>query len=1152
MTGWLRGLCGLSICLFAGLAFSVSSAAATGSAGFTVESFAAPTHFSSGNEFNSYRVFASNVGSVSTSGPVTLTDTLPEGTTPEPGGIKLVWSTTVGEGEHLTEEYAEKYCTSPSVQVVQCTFPEALAPDAWLELNVHVTVDEAKLVPGSLLTNKATTAGGGGESVSTESHNEVDPVPAAFGVSSFDLAKNGQDGMPETQAGAHPYELTTTIDLNNAFRENGPQGPKSTDTTSVQDVKDVVVDLPLGFVGSALAAPDCTLAQLSSGSAGEGGCASDTVVGHIFTEPVGSASVNSPIYNLVPEQGVPAEFGYVDALNVAHVIYVHIVPTPAGYVLQTTSPEIPAVDLAHISVSFYGDPAARDTSGNAQVLLFTNPTDCSGAPQVATMYMDSWENPGTYDAEGTPNVGDGKWVSATASAPPVTGCNALEFAPELYAQPTTHEADAPSGLEFELRVAQAETTGTRATPALKKAVVTLPEGMTIDPSAANGLGVCSEAQIGWMGASLYDFTSAPPECPDSSKVGSLELETPLLARKLEGEVYLATQNENPFGSTFALYLVIDDPVTGVLVKVPGELKADPQTGRIVASFSENPQLPFSDLKLHFFGGPRAQLTTPANCGAYSTGGELTPWSAPDSGPIGAPSDSFAIDESCTQGFAPTFSTGSTIVQAGAYTSVVASFSRSDTDRELGGLTLSLPPGLLADIASVPLCPEAQANAGTCPESTQVGNTEAGSGPGPSPLFLPGKVYLTGPYNGGPYGLSIVVPADPSPFDFGTVVVRQSLRVDPLTAAVTDVSDPFPRILDVTGANGQVSGIPIKLRRVDVSIDRPGFAFNPTNCNRMQAAATITSVLGDSVSLATPFQLTNCAHLKFEPKLSASTSGKTSKALGASLTTKVSYPSQPQGAEANIGLVKVELPVELPSELKTLQKACLAAQFAADPAQCPAASVVGHAVVHTPILPAPLQGPAIFVSHGGEAFPSLVIVLQGDGVTIDLVGTTFISKAGITSTTFKAVPDTPFSSFELTLPEGRFSALAAHGNLCTEASKLLMPVTFVAQDGAEVHQSTPISVTGCAAHISIKRKKLVGTRVSVTVVSSLAGRVTISGRGIRETTKKLSAGTHTLLVALSAGARSMLLKHRRHHELEIRAKLRTGRHTVSSKVARLTL
>ena len=321
----------------------------------------------------------------------------------------------------------------------------------------------------------------------------------------------------------------------------------------------------------------------------------------------------------------------------------------------------------------------------------------------------------------------------------------------------------------------------------------------------------------------------------------------------------------------------------------------------------------------------------------------------------------------------------------------------------------------------------------------------------------GKVYITTGYKGAAYGLSIVNPAKAGPFNLGTVVVRATINVDPHTAALRIVSDPLPTILD---------GIPLQIQHVPVSINRPNFTFNPTNCGKLAITGTLSSTEGSTAAVSTPFQVTNCATLAFKPKFAVSTSGKTSKADGASLHVKLTYPTGPY--DANIAKVKVDLPKQLPSRLTTLQKACTAAVFNANPANCPAASLIGSATATTPVLPVPLSGPVYFVSHGGEAFPSLIVVLQGYGTTVDLVGSTFISKAGITSSTFKTVPDVPVGTFELTLPEGKYSALAANGNLCK--AKLAMPTAFVAQNGIEIHESTKITATGCPKAKKAKTRK----------------------------------------------------------------------------------
>jgi hypothetical protein len=383
------------------------------------------------------------------------------------------------------------------------------------------------------------------------------------------------------------------------------------------------------------------------------------------------------------------------------------------------------------------------------------------------------------------------------------------------------------------------------------------------------------------------------------------------------------------------------------------------------------------------------------------------------------------------------------------------FTRADGEQQLGGVSLKMPVGLLGRLAGIPLCGEPQAAQGTCDAASQIGTVSTDAGAGANPFSVTGgKVFTTGPYKGAPYGLSIVVPAVAGPFDLGTVVVRASISVDRHTAQLTISSDPLPTILD---------GIPLDLRTVHVSVDRPGFIFNPTNCNPMSLTGTLTGGAGGSEPVSNGFQVTNCGALGFKPKFTVSTQGHTSRPNGAGLDAKILYPS---GAQANIAKVKVSLPKQLPSRLTTLQKACPALTFDADPAQCPVASRVGSATASTPVLPVGLAGPVYFVSNGGEAFPNLVVVLQGYGITVDLVGDTFISKAGITSTTFNTVPDVPIDSFELKLPEGPYSALAANGNLCK--ARLAMPTKFIAQDGAEINQSTRIAATGCPK-VKAKRK-----------------------------------------------------------------------------------
>ncbi|HEY5344651.1 MAG TPA: hypothetical protein VIJ66_13475, partial [Solirubrobacteraceae bacterium] len=693
------------------------------------------------------------------------------------------------------------------------------------------------------------------------------------------------------------------------------------------------------------------------------------------------------------------------------------------------------------------------------------------------------------------------------------GCNKLPFEPTIKSAPDLEDASSPSGLSVDVHVPQElQINGNaRASEAeVKNTTVALPAGIQLSPSGGNGLEACSDAQIGFKGENpethVQEFTPGAPSCPNASKVATVKIKTPLLPNELKGDVYLAApQNfaglpQNPFSSLIAMYLVAEDPVSGVLVKLPGKVMPNPVTGQLVSTFEDTPQLPFEDLELHFFGGERAPLSTPPLCGTYTTQASFTPWSGNE--PV-TPSSSFDITSGpngapCPdpRPFAPGFQAGSTNLQAGAFTPFTTTMTRPDADQTLGRIEMQMPPGLSGTLSGVKLCGEAQANAGTCGPESLIGSTVVSAGLGSDPYTVTGgKVYITTAYGGGQFGLSIVNPAAAGPFvlDEGhPVIVRAAIYVDPHTAALRIVSDPLPTILD---------GIPLQLQHVYVNINRPGFTFNPTNCAKMAITGTIASSGGANAAVSTPFQVTNCATLGFAPKFAVSTSGKTSKAKGASLTAKLTYPNVPQGTDANIAKVKVELPKQLPSRLTTLQKACTDKQFEANPAGCPSESKIGYATVHTPLIPVPLVGPVIFVSHGGEAFPSLTMVLQGYGIMIDLIGTTDIKK-GVTSTTFKTVPDQPFSSFELTLPEGKYSALAANSNLCN--SKLAMPTEFVAQNGAAIHQSTPIAVEGCSNTLALVAKKLKGHTLTLRVAVPAAGKLKVSGKGLSSASKSSSA------------------------------------------------
>jgi hypothetical protein len=874
-----------------------------------------------------------------------------------------------------------------------------------------------------------------------------------FGIESFSFGVLDKEGNAYTQAGGHPYEWTTSFGLNTTHTEIGEQSREAADG----NIRDVETELPPGLIANATATPRCPRSLVAFEQ-----CSASTQVGEVEVEDGFAERFLVPLYNVLPPANVPVELGAV----VANLVRVYIdgnVRTGGDY--GATAKVISASqedNIVRTRVAIWGVPAdpSHDSrrvcpvnglqipvgetpcpSAAPAVPLLTNPTSCPGTPLFASLRVDTWQAPGQF-------------VTAKTEIPATTGCNALDFTPSITLTPDTEVADSPAGLNVNIEVPQNETPSGLATSSLENTTVELPAGVSVSPSAADGLEACSEAQIGL-------HSEAKAECPNGSKIGTVEIISPLISDHLTGGVYVARQGENPFHSLLAMYIAAE--ADGARVKLAGHIVADPVTGQLTTTFSETPQIPFNDFKLNLFGGRRGALATPNACGAPNTNVSLAPWDG-----LGATSFSkpFTTSTGCVSGFSPSFEAGTVSAQAGAYAPFTLSFSRSDSEENFAGATVTLPPGLIGKIAGVAQCSDAQlaAAAGksgvaelaspSCPAGSLIGTVQTTAGPGPSPVSVSGKAYLTGPYKGGPYGIAVVVPAVAGPYDLGTVVIRQSLRIDQRDAHVTDTSDPFPTILQ---------GVPLRIKSVNVTLDRPGFTFNPTSCEPKTINATLESTGGAKAGVSSRFQAANCATLKFAPKFSASTVGKASKANGASLDVKVGYPTGPEGTYANIKAVKVDLPKQLPSRLTTLQKACLAATFEANPANCPKASNVGTATATTPVLNVPLTGPAYIVSHGGEAFPDLEIVLQGENVTLILVGNTQI-KNGITSSTFKTVPDAPVSSFELKLPTGQFSILGANVpqskkyNLCGQS--LPMPTQITAQNGAVIKQTTKIAVTGC--------------------------------------------------------------------------------------------
>jgi uncharacterized repeat protein (TIGR01451 family) len=1008
---------------------AASASALEGTSTWTI--VATPGSFLPGEETGEYLIYATNTGPEATDGSaITVTDTLPAGVTlgsAKPSARISISHENFSCSTEATGEDTTVTCIGAYKTLVGGT------------IEMHIPVDVPVDAPAHV-TNAVTVSGGGMASSGISTTASVSSTPIGFGVQSTSFSISNRNGSPATQAGSHPYEVTTSFVLN----AHDVPGAFQTPVASAPP-RDVVVNLPPGLNVNPTATPTrCTEQQFQ-----EYHCPYSSAVGFATTYIGGNGVRNATVYNMVAPVNAPAQFAF-DPSGFGNTVHIDpSIRTGEDYGISATVSDITEGFAFYAStVTLWGDPSEEShdhlrghcliaegpTESSCPVErlnqpLISLPTSC-GEPLKASVDVDSWLEPGVF-------------ASGSDTAPAITGCEKLDFAPTISVQPESSVANTPSGLDVDIHMPQEESESGLAETNLKEAVVALPAGVAVNPSSVDGLGACSEEEIG-----LHD--DAEVTCPNNSKIGSVEVYSPLLDEPLRGGVYLAQQGNlvgngsNPFGSLLAVYIAVD--VHGVLVKLAGEVAPDPLTGQLTTTFANNPQLPFSDFKLDFFGGARGPLVMPATCGQYTTTSRLTGWN----GAVATPSDTFQITSGCSKGFSPSFSAGTTNNQAGAFSPLSVTFSRSDTDQPLQGITVKTPVGLLGMLSSVTLCPEPQAAQGTCSAASLLGTATVGVGPGNDPFYTSGgQVFLTGPYKGAPFGLSIAVPAVAGPYDLGLVVVRAKIEVDPHTAALTITSDPFPTILQ---------GVPLQVKTVNVTVNRPGFIFNPTSCEPQAISAAITSTEGATGLGSSRFQAANCGLLGFHPSFQVTTSAHTSKANGASLAVKLTYPNAPQGSQANIHMVKVSLPKQLPSRLTTLQKACTAATFEANPANCPPASLVGHATAVTPVLPVPLNGPVYFVSHGGEAFPSLIVVLQGYGVTVDLVGTTFISKAGITSSTFKQVPDVPISSFELVLPQGPFSALAANGNLCK--TKLAMPTEFTAQSGAVLTQSTKIAVDGC--------------------------------------------------------------------------------------------
>ncbi len=898
--------------VFTCLALATAASAHAQGPWWSVRAETVPANLAPGQEGEIF-LDVSNLGDVpvdTTRNPVHIRDMLPAGLT----AISI----------------SEPGCT---LATLECEVKGILAPYQQITEFLRVKVNEP-LGTVTHLSQIVTVEGGGVPSLSRAFGVPISGEPAKYGVADFEAQPFNEDGTPASRAGAHPFQLTTTLAMNQTAVPRLP----------VELPKDLSFHLPPGLVGDPTAAGQCTMADFFALVLETNLCPTDSVIG-VATAEVDEPKVTQylvetvPVFNLVPAQGEPARFGFEVAGKVPVVLDTSVRSGRDYGVDVTVKNATQTAGLLASQVSIWGIPgdSRHDNSRGWECVwgehfakqagkpcptdpklpqnpFLTLPTSCASVPAAEPisfpMTTDSWANPGTL-------VGSQyTWADEAGNPLGFAGCPQLPFAPSIDVKPVEHTASTPSGMSVDVHVPQiglSEAEGL-AEADIRDTTVTLPAGVQLSPSAANGLVGCSESEVGFEGfeaaSHMQQFSTAEAQCPEASKLGVVHVKTPLLPNELEGALYLADPapngeaGKNPFGSLVALYLIAKDPVSGVLVKLAGEGVLDEGSLRVATSFRDAPQVPFEDLKVDLFGGPRASLSTPATCGPYASDATFTPWSGTGPLAVQAPGEDFQVSSgiggsACPAGalgFAPGFSAFSTNPQAGAYTGFQLELTRPDGDQALSGLQMHLPPGIAAMLSSVELCSEAQAAASACPQDSEVGHATAIAGLGSEPIIQEGgRVFITGPYGGAPFGLEIVTPAKAGPFDLGFVTVRSKLYIDPNNASVTILSDPLPT---------QIRGIPLQLKRVLVSVDRPNFQFNPTSCAPMSIDGSISGDQGASAPVSERFQVGGCESLPFGPKLSASAAGHATKANGTSF--KVTVTSQGLG-QANIAKVDLALP-----------------------------------------------------------------------------------------------------------------------------------------------------------------------------------------------------------------------------------------------------
>jgi hypothetical protein len=979
-----------------------------------------------------------NVGDAASSGPTTLTINLPGGITRNSvqllSGFGVSWSCPGAPGD----------------SVVVCTTTDSV-PRHTLSRSLVLAVDIHPEAEGNRFTSATVSGGGAGAPAFASEKTHIETEPATFGIidESFLTDFFEADSLTrERQAGAHPDHLSVDFDFNSIA---SPKAGKPEQKSEAGSVRDLVVDLPPGFIGAPTAVGECTPAQLTFDD-----CPASSQVGRIelATYPPTDLPINfisTRVFNMAHPRGSVSDLAFQYA---GIPIHINVELDPANhYAIRSTVSDInESLPPFYQRLTIWGVPADHShdsercktgeietkkecTTDALRKPFLTVPAQCESDNVMRLHHYDSWQDTGVFGHD-IDYLMPGKFE----------GCEKPRFEPDVEIVPTGKQANTPTGLDVHIKIAQNENANALSTPPVKSTIVTLPQGMSFSPSFADGLQSCSLAQMK-LG------TNEEIQCPDASRIGEVELHTPLLPNPAEGSMYLAAQRDNPFGSLFGVYLVLrDTEERGALIKIPGRIDVDPASGQITTSFEDLPQFPFDDMTLKFRSGPRAPLVSPPSCGSQTIGIQVASWAQPQK-PVDA-SNTYEVSEgpngtpcppdSARRSFSPKFSGGTLNPVAGAYSPFLFRLSRSDDEQELSQVTTTLPQGLVAKIAGVPFCPNqaidsistaegagrSELNNPACPAASQIGSVSAGLGAGPGPNYFDGKVYLAGPYKGAPLSLAVVAPGLAGPFDLGNVVVRAALYVNPDTTEVRAVSDPFPTNLH---------GVILRVRDVRLRVDRPNTTINPTSCAQKQVGGLVSGTGGALFSTQSPFQVGSCSDLLFKPKLDLRLFGGTHRGSHPKLKATVTFP--PGGA--NTAFASVALPRSEFLDQGHIGTVCTRVQFAAS--ACPAASIYGTVSAKTPLLDEELKG-NIYLRSSSHQLPDLVAAFRGGRIDANLVGRVDSVNGGIRNT-FEFVPDVPVTSATFSFFGGKKGLLVNSRDICKAPAKAT--AKFTGQNGAKL-------------------------------------------------------------------------------------------------------